>query len=78
MRKKAIGSTGRCWQVKLDRGWANIPPDVNHKLLEAVKNGETMVTVKIGAFDYEFDTENKVQKNVQTNKTREMRAPRIS
>jgi len=77
LRTKAIGSTGRCWQVKLDRGWANIPPDVNHKLLEASKNGETVVTVTMGAFDYEFDIENKVQRNVKTQKTRDMRAPRI-
>jgi len=78
MRRKAIGSTGRCWQVRLDRGWANIPPDVNHKLLEAAKSGDTKVTVRMGPYEYEFDMEAKVQRNLHSSKTREMRAPRIS
>mmetsp|Transcript_84461 Transcript_84461/g.196356 ORF Transcript_84461/g.196356 Transcript_84461/m.196356 type:complete len:879 (-) Transcript_84461:139-2775(-) len=76
LRTKAIGTTGRCWQVKLDRGWANIPPDINHKLLEAQKNGQAILNCKVGTFDYVFDLENKTQKNEQTQKVREMRPPR--
>jgi len=78
LRTKAIGSTGRCWQVKVDKGWANIPADVNHKILEAAKNGETVVNCKIGTFSYVIDLENKTQTNEQTQRVREMRPPRIT
>jgi len=78
MRTKTTGSTGRCWQVKLDRGWANVPPNVNHKILVASKNGETKIPVTIGDFDYMFDLVGKTQTNISTGNARQLRPPRFS
>merc|ERR1712190_650470 len=66
MRKKSMGTTGRTWQVKLDKGWANIPPDVNRQLLDAMKSGQQEVTVEIGNFTYVFNLDLKKQTNLQT------------
>jgi len=57
LRRAVSGTTGRNWQVLLDKGWANIPPDVNRKLLQAKVEGVTKLQVMIGTFNYTFDLE---------------------
>jgi len=78
MRRKMTGTTGRNWQVKLDKGWTNIPPDVSRQLIEAVNNGQTSLEIEIGNFVYLFDTAAKTQLNKSTGTTRQLRPPFIS
>jgi len=73
----AKGTTGRNWQLKLEKGWANIPPDVSYALTQAEKDGKTSYSHKIGdpAILYEFDLVKMQQKNTQTGTMREIRRP---
>jgi hypothetical protein len=79
MRQPAKGSTGRNWQLKLDKGWANIPPDVSFELSKAQKemsnSGKTTYERQIGDQNYVFDLAQMVQTNVGTGTTRQLREP---
>jgi len=75
MRQNTSGSTGRNWQVRLDRGWANLTPDVSHDLTEAQRQGTSTVNLAIKGRMYQFDVVNLVQTHVQTNKVCQLRTP---
>mmetsp|Transcript_89523 Transcript_89523/g.280180 ORF Transcript_89523/g.280180 Transcript_89523/m.280180 type:complete len:186 (+) Transcript_89523:190-747(+) len=75
MIRTTTGTTGRNWQVKLDKGWANVPLDVNLQLQESFKKGQSVVEVDIGAFTYIFDLANKQQTNKSTGNVRPLRPP---
>jgi len=77
MHRSTTGTTGRNWQVKLDKGWANVPLDVNLQLLEGIKKGQKSVEVEIGSFTYIFDLANKQQTNKNTGNVRALRPPMI-
>merc|ERR1712166_754138 len=77
MKTKTSGTTGRSWQVKLEKGFANVPPNVNKKLLDAIVKGETVVEVEIGEFGYSFDLGAKTQTNHNTGMVRNLRAPMV-
>lgn len=77
LRKKTAGSTGRNWQVRLDKGWANVANDANRQLLEAMKKGLDEVEVEIAGFDYTFDLANKKQVNRKTGTSRPLRPPYV-
>jgi hypothetical protein len=78
MRRKATGTTGRNWQVKLDKGWTNIPPEVSRQLTTAMKDGQTSVEIEIGNFVYVFDMLAKTQLNKSTGTSRDIRPPYVS
>lgn len=71
----AKGTTGRNWQLKLDKGWANIPPDVSFALTKADKEGKTKLSHTINDIEYEFDLAGMKQTNTQTQTVREIRRP---
>ncbi|CAE7277340.1 Tiparp [Symbiodinium natans] len=75
MRKKTSGTTGRNWQVQLDKGWTNVPPDVSSELTRAESMGVKQVERKIGDFTYVFDLEKKLQLNTASGKSRKIRRP---
>jgi len=77
MIRQATGTTGRNWQVKLDKGWANIPLDANRQLLEATKKGQKEVEITIGTFVYVFDLANQKQINTSTGSVRQLRPPMV-
>jgi hypothetical protein len=78
MRKRTTGTTGRNWQVKLDKGWANIPPDVNRQLVQAMQDGQKSLEVTIAEFDYTFDLRQRQQINKSTGMVRQLRPPMMS
>jgi len=78
LRIKTTGTTGRFWQVKLDKGWASVSPEANRALLQAMKNGVEQVEVTIGSFEYVFDLKNKSQLNKGTGNQRQLRAPMVA
>jgi len=73
------GTTGRSWQVRLDRGWANVAPEANRLMLLAYKRGETTVEVELGSppTKYTFDIAKGVQRNQTTGKERPLRRPMV-
>jgi len=75
MIRKTTGTTGRNWQVKLDKGWANVPPETNRQLIDAMKQKKSHIKMTIGSFEYTFDLDQKQQKNEQTGNVRQLRAP---
>eukprot|EP00931_Biecheleriopsis_adriatica_P073448 TRINITY_DN47730_c0_g1_i1.p1 TRINITY_DN47730_c0_g1~~TRINITY_DN47730_c0_g1_i1.p1 ORF type:complete len:925 (+),score=186.67 TRINITY_DN47730_c0_g1_i1:37-2775(+) len=75
MRSGTFGTTGRNWQVQLDKGWANIPPDVSTALNTAVDEGRTEIDCKIADFLYRFDLVKKIQINTATGTSRRIRPP---
>jgi len=78
MRRKALGTTGRNWQVKLDKGWANVAPEANRKLIAAMNDGQTTVELEIGNFEYSFDMAALTQLNKSTGTSRPLRAPMVT
>jgi hypothetical protein len=78
LRKSTTGTTGRNWQVRLDKGWSNIPVDTNQKLLQAKTEGVKKLEVMIGDFKYIFDLERKEQTNCSTGNVRPLRPPMVS
>jgi len=78
LRKSTTGTTGRNWQVRLDKGWSSIPVDVNQKILQAKTEGKTKLEVMIGDFNYIFDLEKKEQTNCSTGNVRALRPPMIA
>jgi hypothetical protein len=77
LRRAVSGTTGRNWQVKLDKGWANVPPDVNRRLLQAKTEGVTTVDVTSCNVKYVFDLEKKEQTNCSTKMVRKLRPPMV-
>lgn len=75
MRQDATGVTGRNWQVRLDGGWQNFPADVSHELNQLEKSGGMTYDRVIGHIQYHFDLSAMTQRNVQSDKTRKIRAP---
>jgi len=75
MRQSAKGTTGRNWQLKLDKGWANVPPDVSFELTRAEMENETKYNRKINDVLYQFDLEKMTQTNMDTGTQRQIRPP---
>jgi len=75
MRKNTFGTTGRNWQVMLDKGWTNIPPHVTHELNCAESRGEDFVEKNIGQCSYRFDLSKRQQLNLHTGTVRPIRPP---
>jgi len=73
---KTNGTTGRYWQVRLDKAWKNVPPEVNKTLVGAMKAGEAQVSIKIGESEYNFDLNEKKQTN-EKGYVRPLRAPMV-
>eukprot|EP00747_Dinoflagellata_sp_TGD_P203423 gnl/TRDRNA2_/TRDRNA2_77055_c2_seq1.p1 gnl/TRDRNA2_/TRDRNA2_77055_c2~~gnl/TRDRNA2_/TRDRNA2_77055_c2_seq1.p1 ORF type:complete len:588 (-),score=112.87 gnl/TRDRNA2_/TRDRNA2_77055_c2_seq1:311-1978(-) len=71
----AMGSTGKSWQVKLEGSWANVPPDVNQRLIQSLEVGQMQVDVTIGNFQYMFDLKARTQVNKATGVSRQIRPP---
>lgn len=74
-RQGTRGTTGRNWQVQLDKGWANVPPDVSHRLNELEASGKKQIQISIADIPYVFDLAQMRQKNLQTGKERGIRPP---
>lgn len=77
LHTKATGTTGRAWQVKLDKGWANIPPETNRELLGAQRSGRPSVMITMGTIEYEFNLKARTQTNKSTAMVRQLRPPMI-
>jgi len=75
MRQDAKGVTGRNWQVRLEGGWTNFPPDVSHELNQLEKSGGMTYDRVIGNIMYHFDLSDMTQKNTQSDKSRKIRPP---
>jgi hypothetical protein len=73
--QQAKGTTGRNWQLKLDKGWTNIPPDVSFELTQALNEGQATYQRIINDITYTFDFANNVQTNMTTGTTRQIRPP---
>merc|ERR1719230_992441 len=55
MRQQAKGTTGRNWQLKLEKGWANLAPDVSFELTKAEMEGKVQHERLINDILYQFD-----------------------
>lgn len=75
MRSQAKGTTGRNWQLKLEKGWANIPPNVSFELTKCQKEGRTSIELPINDIMYRFDLTAMNQTNLQTGTVRQIREP---
>lgn len=75
MRQQTKGTTGKMWQLKLDKGWANCSPDVSFQLTQAQKEGKTSKMIVINDIEYMFDFANMTQTNTQSGTTRSIRPP---
>jgi hypothetical protein len=75
MRQSTKGTTGRNWQLKLQKGWADCTPDVSHELTLAEKEGRGAVELKINDVVYRFDLTNLTQTNLATGTARQIRPP---
>merc|ERR1712048_522149 len=47
MRQSTRGTTGKNWQVQLQKGWVNMPPDVSHELSQAQTAGNSLLERQI-------------------------------
>lgn len=77
LRRPTSGTTGRSWQVRLDKNWANLSLDVNAKLLEAMKRKQNSVEVDISGVTYTFNLDEKKQINKETGHARPLRPPYV-
>jgi len=75
MRQNTRGTTGKNWQVQLEKGWANMSPDVSHELNTAQKEGLASLERSIANASYKFDLANFQQINTHTGVARRIRAP---
>lgn len=75
MRQQTKGTTGRNWQLKLDKGWANVPPDVSFELTRAEMDGIKVYQRRINDILYHFDVVNMTQTNMDTGTSRQIRPP---
>mmetsp|Transcript_42994 Transcript_42994/g.98785 ORF Transcript_42994/g.98785 Transcript_42994/m.98785 type:complete len:916 (+) Transcript_42994:56-2803(+) len=75
MIKDATGTTGRMWQVQLEKAWKDMSPDLSHLLSKALDAGKMVVEQEIGSSNLRFDLEKNLQINVDTGKERRIRPP---
>jgi len=75
MRQSTTGTTGKNWQVRLERGWVNLTPDVSHELSEAERANNVMLERQIGNSTYIFDITKMTQTNKETAKVCQIRPP---
>jgi len=75
MRQPTKGTTGRNWQLKLEKGWANVPPDVSFELTRAEMDGLVTYERAINDIAYMFDFAGMTQTNMQTGTKRQIRPP---
>merc|ERR1711881_713409 len=75
MRQQTKGTTGRNWQLKLEKGWANLAPDVSFELTKAEMDGLTQYQKTINDIPYTFDLAGMTQTNMQTGTKRQIRPP---
>lgn len=75
MRKTTSGTTGRNWQVQLDKGWRDIPPDVSAELNRAEADGVRQLEREIDEYTYVFDLQKKLQLNKHSRTSRKIRPP---
>lgn len=75
MRQQTKGTTGRNWQLKLQKGWADLSPDASFALTKAQNDGKSSHQHVINDVTYEFDFEQMQQKNIETGTTRQIRPP---
>jgi hypothetical protein len=75
MRQSTRGTTGKNWQVQVEKGWANMSPDVTHELNTAQSAGTPTFQRQIADTHYEFDLAAMQQKNLSTGAVRNIRQP---
>jgi len=75
LKGKAAGDTGRNWQVKMDKGWIKMGPDVSFQLSKCDKDGLKQLDLTINDTPYLFDLEKDTQTNKQTGTSRQIRRP---
>lgn len=75
LRMMTRGTTGRNWQLKLQKGWADLTPDVSWALNKAETEGKTTYRHVINDVTYEFDFAAQEQRNVDSGTTRKIRPP---
>merc|ERR1719502_1824085 len=77
MRQPTTGTTGRFWQMKAGAGWKNVPPEVNKMLHQAVKDGNSDVSLTLRGTQYSFDVANLKGVNLKTGNEVALRAPMV-
>ncbi|CAE7586462.1 unnamed protein product [Symbiodinium natans] len=70
------GTTGRFWQMKAP-DWRNVPPEVNKALVQAMKDGESEVSLTLGGTEYVFNLTEKKGTNTRTGNKVPLRAPMV-
>jgi hypothetical protein len=75
MKTETRGTTGRNWQVKLQKGWADLPPDVSFDLSKATDAGQTFRERQVGDVNYVFDFTSMKQRNAESGTERPIRPP---
>lgn len=75
MRQQTKGTTGRNWQLKLDKGWANLAPDVSFELTRAEMENKTIYVRVINDISYQFDLAQNTQTNMSSGTKRQIRPP---
>mmetsp|Transcript_60413 Transcript_60413/g.144027 ORF Transcript_60413/g.144027 Transcript_60413/m.144027 type:complete len:921 (-) Transcript_60413:127-2889(-) len=69
------GTTGRNWQVQLDKAWKDMSPDVSFALTKALNVGVMTVDREVGSSKLRFDLTQNTQTNLDTGKERKIRPP---
>lgn len=77
MRTRPSGTTGRSWQVRLDKGFADVAVPANLALKKAQEEGLTEVDIEIANVLYKFDLVSYIQINTATKKQRQIRPPMV-
>jgi len=75
MRQQTRGTTGRNWQLKLDKGWTNLGPDVSFELTKAEMDGLVTYNKIINDVSYKYDFADMTQTNMQNGTKRQIRPP---
>jgi hypothetical protein len=79
---KTTGTTGRFWQMKLEKGrgigWKNVPPEVNKYLIKADKTCEDEVILDYHGTEYVFNLPETKATNSETGLVVPLRRPMIS
>jgi len=78
MAVKAMGTTGRFWQMKRDKYFKNVPPEVNKILIALSQQGTNMVSISFGGADYTLNIEDKKGINCITGNQVQLRPPMVS
>jgi len=78
---KTSGTTGRFWQMKLERGrgqgWTNVPAEINKLLVKASKEGEDEVVVDYHGTEYVFNLPETRGTNTRTGNIVPLRRPMV-